>query len=129
MPTESKPAIRHFSANETNLRRLLDAAGLSLPAISPEEKAAVLLWSVADSFTSSTGQNEFAFYDVVMRLLGQAFAKLDGEIAHEYLKALADYSTAERPEEKQRADRRLRAHFIILRNVLALADMPAEGRS
>lgn len=129
MTSESiKPAIRHLSADSSQLTRLLDAAGLSLPAVSPEEKAAVLLWSVTDSFAHSTGQNEFAFYDVTMRLIGQAFAKLDREIAQEYLRALADYSTAEEAEEKHKADMRLRAHFLILRNVVALADTPAEGQ-
>jgi hypothetical protein len=128
MPTDTKPAIRHLSADATHLTRLLDAAGLSLPAETPEEKAAVLLWSVADSFASATDQNEFAFYDLVLRLISQAFAKLDREIAHEYLKALADYSAAEHAEEKQQADMRVRAHFIILRSILALADTPAEGR-
>jgi hypothetical protein len=129
MTTESiKPAIRHLSADTAHLTRLLDAAGLSLPAVSPEEKAAVRLWSVTDSFAHSTGQNEFAFYDIVMRLIGQTFAKLDREIAHEYLKALADYSVAEEIENKQHAHMRLRAHFVILRSVVALADTPAEGQ-
>jgi hypothetical protein len=128
MTAEStKPAIRHLSADRPHLTRLLDAAGLSLPAVSSEEKAAVLLWSVADTFAAATGNNEFVFDDTIMRLIGQAFAKLDREIAHDYLKALADYSAAEGAEEKEEADQRMRAHFIVLRSVLALADTPAEG--
>jgi hypothetical protein len=128
MSVEFKTCMRNLSADCPNLQRLLHAAGSGLPVVSPKGKAAFLLWSVADIFAASTSKSEFVFLDVALRVIGQAFADLDREIAHEYLKALADHSAAEGPEEKQEADLRMRAHFIILRNVIALEDTPAEGR-
>jgi hypothetical protein len=130
MTAEStRRATRHFSADEAHLHRLLDAAESSLPAETPEGKAAILLWSVADTFASAiAGKSEFAFFDITMRLIGQAFAKLDQASARGYLEALADYSAADGPDEKEEAEQRMRTHFVLLQSTLALADTPAEGR-
>ena len=127
MPTEPKTRIQHLGFNHAHLTRLLKAVGSDLPATSPEGKTAILFLMMASDFVAITGKSDFVLLDVVTRLIGKMLAELDVAAARGFLEGLADYSAAGEPEEKQEADERMRAHFVMLQSALALADDPTEG--
>lgn len=123
----TKPSKRHLNADHTHLTRLLKAVSSDLQATSPEGKTAILFLIMARDFTAITGKAEVVMLDVLPRLIGQMLAELDVEAARGYLEGLADYSAAGGPAEKEDADERMRAHFIMLQSAFALVDNSVEG--